>query len=310
MSSTLLESELQTVTAAYPDWFAQALSVPREQGEVDVDGAAIRYYRWGDPSLPGVVFTHGFMAHARCWAFIAPLLERFCCVALDLSGMGDSGWREHYDVAGRAEEPLAVAEAAGLLRDGRKPALVCHSYGGSVGMTAVEMQPDSWSQLIVCDMTMLAPGEPSQFEDYRERRAARGVRPHKVHASYADAAARFRLAPEQPCDNVYLMQYMAFHSLMLTEVGWCWKFDPRIMGPDDGRDPTWWESIVPRFLDIAIPTSLVVGDLSEMLSPGAEAYIRERRPALPIVKVPAARHHVMLDQPLALLTALDALLQG
>lgn len=308
MSSGALQSELLKVSAAYPDWFAHALSQPREQGEVEVDGTAIRFYRWGDPNLPGVVFTHGFMAHARCWAFISPLLERFCCVAFDLSGMGDSGWRERYDVANRAAEPEAVARAAGFTSSA-KPALICHSYGGSVGMTAVEANPDFWSQLIVCDMTMLAPGEPSQFEDHRARRKARGVRPHRVHDTYEAAAGRFRLAPEQPCDNEYLMQYMAYHSLQQTPAGWCWKFDPRIMGPDDERDPNWWQSIVPRFIELKVPTALVVGALSEMLSARAEAHIRAAQPLLPIIKIPDARHHVMLDQPLALLTALDALLQ-
>ena len=37
---------------------------------------------------------------------------------------------------------------------------------------------------------------------------------------------RYRLAPPQECDNRYLMDYMAYHSLKEIEGGWSWKFDP------------------------------------------------------------------------------------
>ena len=110
------------------------------------------------------------MAHARCWAFIAPLLaENYHLVAFDLSGMGDSGWRENYTVLDRVDEAKAVAEHLGMTRLNKKPFLVCHSYGGSVGLSAAEEESDAWGGLIVCDMTMLAPDEISDFESYRKK---------------------------------------------------------------------------------------------------------------------------------------------
>src|SRR3546814_10215532 len=53
-----------------PEWFVSALKVPREEGYVEIDGAKAHYFRWGDPSKPKVLMTHGFLAHARCFAFI------------------------------------------------------------------------------------------------------------------------------------------------------------------------------------------------------------------------------------------------
>ena len=51
---------------------------------------------------------HGFLAHARCMAFIAPFLaEQHHVVAYDLSGMGDSGVRSSYPDAIRAQEVVA-----------------------------------------------------------------------------------------------------------------------------------------------------------------------------------------------------------
>ena len=44
---------------------------------------------------PGLLLVHGNAAHAYWWSFIAPLLARdYNVAAMDLSGMGDSGWRE------------------------------------------------------------------------------------------------------------------------------------------------------------------------------------------------------------------------
>ena len=131
--------DLQFIESETPDWFRDAFAVSRTEGRVDCAGTSIHYFTWGDSSKPGVVLSHGFMAHARCWAFIAPLLaENFYLTAFDLSGMGDSGWRQKYTVADRVEEAKAVADQLGMFSDGRKPFLVCHSYGGSIGLYAAE----------------------------------------------------------------------------------------------------------------------------------------------------------------------------
>ena len=80
--------------ADIPEWFAWALSVPREEGFVEVGGARVHYLRWGRRDRPKLLMTHGFLAHARCFAFIAPYLaEDYDVVAFDLAGMGDSEMR-------------------------------------------------------------------------------------------------------------------------------------------------------------------------------------------------------------------------
>ncbi|MEM9620998.1 MAG: alpha/beta hydrolase [Pseudomonadota bacterium] len=307
-STRSAQTDLDLLDVDLPDWFVRALQIPRREDFVDVAGTRIHYFQWGDPTLPGVVMTHGFMAHARCWAFIAPFLAaRYSVVAFDLSGMGDSGWRTRYDTEVRAEECMAVAIHAGLTAQGRRPALVCHSYGGGIGLAAVERQPDFWSQMIVCDMTMLAPGETSQFEEQRRQQQNRGVRPHKVAADLAQVFARFRLAPEQPCANTFLLHYMAVHSVKAVDGGYVWKFDPAIFGPDPGRDPEWWQSIAPRFTQLSIPAAVIYGEHSAMLSERVLAYLSDAQ--VPLVKITDAHHHIMLDQPLALIAAIESLLQ-
>ena len=305
-------ADLQFVDTDMPKWFNNAFSVERKEGWVDCGGTNIHYFSWGNPSNPGVILTHGFMAHARCWAFIAPLLaENYHLVAFDLSGMGDSGWRENYTVLDRVDEAKAVAEHLGMTRLNKKPFLVCHSYGGSVGLSAAEEESDAWGGLIVCDMTMLAPDEISDFESYRKKRQQRGVKPHRVSDTLEAAKKRFRLAPEQPCENRFLLEYMAYHSLKKVEKGWVWKFDPRILGPDEERSSDWWQSLSNRFANMKVPRAVIYGEHSQMFSRRAADYIRSNTSDnIPMVQINNAYHHIMLDQPLAFSSAINALLQG
>ena len=98
--------DLELLRSPIPDWLTQALAIDRGNGFVEVEGCPIHYLSWGSPSSPPLLFVHGRMSHARCWAFVAPLLaRRFHCVAFDLSGMGDSGHRDTYTYDVRGERP-------------------------------------------------------------------------------------------------------------------------------------------------------------------------------------------------------------
>ena len=103
--------------ADIPEWFAWALSVPREEGFVEVGGARVHYLRWGRRDRPKLLMTHGFLAHARCFAFIAPYLaEDYDVVAFDLAGMGDSEMRGVADIAARERNLSRSAKRSICLR--------------------------------------------------------------------------------------------------------------------------------------------------------------------------------------------------
>ena len=84
-----------------------------------VAGCRIHYLYWArEPARPagrGLLFIHGGGAHSYWWSYIAPYFTRdFRVAAIDLSGMGDSAWRAHYNSELRAEEIRAVIAAAQL----------------------------------------------------------------------------------------------------------------------------------------------------------------------------------------------------
>jgi hypothetical protein len=74
---------------------------PGQSQFVMLAGCRIHYLRWArapaKPGVRGLLFVHGGGAHSRWWSYISPYLTRdFRVAAIDLSGMGDSGWRSHY----------------------------------------------------------------------------------------------------------------------------------------------------------------------------------------------------------------------
>ena len=141
-----------------PGWFVDALAVPREDAFVTVGGAQVHYLRWGDRAKPGVLMAHGFLAHARCWAFIAPFLAAdYHVVAYDLAGMGDSDARAGIDGDGRGCEMIAVAEASGLFDGPTRPVIIGHSFGAGVAVTALTTAPERFVGAIICDLMIMRP---------------------------------------------------------------------------------------------------------------------------------------------------------
>lgn len=281
-----------------PQWFVDALAQVPEESEVEVEGCPIRYLRWGNRERPGLLLVHGGAAHARWWSFLAPQLARdYHAVALGLSGHGDSGRRALYPRELWALECVSVAEHAGLHRTG-PPVIVGHSLGGLVTIVAASLYGDRMAGAVIVDSPVQRPDPESQ-----EGRHGNSFRNPKVYATREEAVARFRLIPAQPCDNRWIVEYVAFHSLRKVEQGWTWKFDPAV-----------FERVSPKpmsdyLADTRCRVAILRGELSNLVPPETGEYMYEllRRNA-PVVEIPQAHHHLILDQPLAFLAATRALL--
>jgi pimeloyl-ACP methyl ester carboxylesterase len=291
-----------------PEWFTKALATAPQERRVDVDGTAISYLAWGDPGPRGLVLVHGGGAHAHWWDHIAPLLALDRRVlALDLSGHGDSGRRDSYTLDAWATEVLAVAADAGLTEP---PTVIGHSMGGLVTLRLASLFGARLAGAVVIDSPVrnrdLTPEEMAA----RERRA---FGPLRVYPSREDAIAHFRTIPPQET-----LPYAAAH-VAATSVrpapapaaaggpagtgdGWTWKFDPRIFG----REPFGAAAATLNRMDCRIALfraehGIMSAQMSQIL------YDRLGRVA-PVIEIPAAAHHIMLDQPVALIAALRTLL--
>ncbi|MDZ4761896.1 MAG: alpha/beta hydrolase [Alphaproteobacteria bacterium] len=287
-----------------PKWFLDAVATRYETGFVSCEGARIHFQRWGDRAKPGLLLVHGNGAHAHWWDFVAPyLVEDYNVVAMTFSGMGDSDWRESYTMDVFAREQLAVAEAAGLFDHAEKPIIVSHSFGGFVSVLTGAEHGDRFEGSVIVDSPINPPD--------RARTGPPAVRGGKIYPTLEAALARFRLAPVQPCENHYILDYIARWSLRETPLpdggaqGWSWKFDPSI----------WRHFTVSRppqelLRETRCRIALFKGDRSVIWDDDVGDYMRGLlNRQVPLIAIPEAGHHVMLDQPLAFVAALRTLLQ-
>jgi pimeloyl-ACP methyl ester carboxylesterase len=278
-----------------PGWFDRAIATPYREGYVPVAGTDIHYLEWGEKGQPGLVFVHGGAAHAHWWSFIAPMFaSKWHAVALDISGHGDSGRRDRYDHQLWAEEIVAVADAAGFPGP---PVVVGHSLGGLVTIQLASTHCDHIAGAVIVDSPVREP-------DPESRAGARG-QAFRTPGTYPDeetAIEHFRLIPPQPCENDYIVDHVARLSLRETEAGWTWKFDPHLF------DQT-LVSMRDQLASVRCRLALFRGEYSTIVPENTAAYMYELMGRnAPVVSIPDAHHHLILDQPLAFVAALRTLL--
>lgn len=279
-----------------PEWFARAVAQPRQDCVVEVDGCPIHYLRWGDSGKPGLLLVHGSGAHAHWWDFIAPYFtDHNCVAAVDLSGMGDSGHRRNYSPEIFAHELISVCEDAGFQRD---TVVIGHSFGGFVALKTGLLYGGKLKGVVLVD----APVRPPDYEWERDPKYS-PIQPKKVYPDLETALSRFRLVPAQPCENVFIVDYLARHSLARVAGGWSWKFDDQFFsGFKIGN-------LSEDLSNLAVRVGVIYGENSQLFSQDVVDYMfKVLDRSVPFIAIPEADHHLLLDQPLACVSALRTLL--
>ncbi len=290
-----------------PAWFERALAVAPEHAQVDVDGAAIEMLTWGERGRPGLLLMHGNGAHAHWWSHLAPFFARdYRVAAFSWSGMGGSQWRPRYSLEHFVGEMLAVIDAAGLDAGDAAPIAIGHSFGGFVTMAFAARHGDRLRGAIIVDTPLWPPHRRKVREAMRRARGLRG--PTRVYPTLEDALLRFRLLPPQHAEPLYIVDHIARHALRRVTTdggaaGWTWCFDPSMWQGYDPGDPD------RDFTSARCPLAYVYGERSTLLGDEVLAHLRElARPDMPLIGVPDADHHLLIDQPLAFVAALRGLL--
>lgn len=276
-----------------PTWFADAIATPFDTDEVTVGGARISYRAWGKPDGQGVILVHGGAAHAGWWDHIAPFLAaEHRVVAIDLSGHGDSDRRAVYSLEAWADEVLTVASRESVGR----PVIVGHSMGGFVGLTAAKLHGDSVRGVVAIDSPVreISPEAKTWL-------ASNPTMPdQKVHPDRQAVIARFRTLPEDEAGLEYVRRHIAEQSVREVEGGWSWAFDPQIfvsaqMEPED-------------LAEAGCEVALVRGERGMATTDITESVAEILGGHVPVTLVPDAGHHIMFDQPIALIALLQTLI--
>jgi pimeloyl-ACP methyl ester carboxylesterase len=174
--------------------------------------------------------------------------------------------------------------------------VVAHSFGGSRALRVCADYPGRIEHAIIVDSYF-------RFADTDQSRPSRSVGFGKVFPDYQSLRQRYRLMPEQPVAFPEILNYLAYHSARQTPAGWRWKFDPTLPTTTHEIDSHDFLARTANRVDI------VAGELSTVLSAErAQRVVTTLRHGHGPVIMPQAHHHIMLDQPLALIGVLRALL--
>jgi len=281
-----------------PAWFTTAVHQPRSAHTLTSrDGTRLHLAGWNAQALskPPVLLVHGYRGNTHWWDFIAPWLTATHRVfALDLAGMGASGRRTAYSAETFADDLICAADHIATDAPGGRVTIAAHSFAGSRLLEACVRAPRRIRHAIVLDSLFHLQGDTPH--------ARTPVGNPRPYADRSLARARFRLLPDQP-HLPWLKSYLAEHSLREVPGGWNWQFDHALPAGLLGEP---MELLAPR---LTVPVDLVRGELSIVLDPVRAQRIAALLPRCrgPIV-VPQAHHHLMLDEPLALVACLRSLL--
>jgi pimeloyl-ACP methyl ester carboxylesterase len=285
-----------------PAWFSDALATAPERRRVPVRDANIEVLLWGKRGAPGLLLLHGLGAHADWWSHIAPFFSaQYRVAALSWSGMGGSDWRENYTAEIYLEEILGAAQAGGLFESSERPLAVAHSFGGLMLLAATAAFGGRLKGAVVVDSFLRPDGE------WHLPPTSRRTMP--VYASLEAALARFRFKPTQACANLFIADHIARASLKPLqeqgEVAWTWRFDPQC-AHGLPRVP-----IAACLTSPPCPLAFIAGARSPLTNATVEDFVRSTAPpGVPWIRIPDSDHHVMVDQPLALIAALFALFES
>ena len=318
-----LPPEVQAPLAEYkgepppsPQWFKDAIAQEPERVFVESLGSKLEVLTWGEVGKPGLLLVHGNSAHADWWSFIAPFLaDDYRVASMSLAGMGASDWREHYSFTDFAEDAEAVARATGLYDGGRKPTYIGHSFGGGQVFFAAVRHPERMHAAVMVD-TGFGPPPEELAKRQAQMEAVRNIptidRPSRVYPTLEAALARFRLMPPQPAGNPFIADFIARRSLKKVPLpdgsgeGWTWRFDPNMWAKLDreramGGDPA-------EAVNVETPMVHIYGAKSRIVEHRKSGAPSPVPPGMIEIEIPDSHHHIMIDQPLALVAALRALL--
>jgi pimeloyl-ACP methyl ester carboxylesterase len=277
-------------------------SAPVVDELIELRGLRFHYRDWASrrANAPDLVLLHGFTGHARSWdAFAEAMTDRYRVLALDQRGHGESGWAapDQYGTGEMADDLAAFVKALGLDRF----TLLGLSMGGMVTIEYAGRRP---KELAACVIVDIGP----EIVTSGLQRIQTGVRAPDTFASKDEAFAAARAANARPPEAHH--RHRSDYSLMRTEDGrWTYRYDRALRAPGNLRtrdaDAAWRACA-----DIAVPTQLIRGALSDILAPEVAQRMVQTIPKVQFAEVPDSGHSVPLDAPDGFLEAARTFLRG
>jgi pimeloyl-ACP methyl ester carboxylesterase len=265
------------------------------------------YWQWGDPANPRVlVCVHGLTRQGRDFDTLArSLCDHYRVVCPDVVGRGRSEWLPdpmHYGV------PQYVADMVALLArlDAREVDWVGTSMGGLIGLGVAALKGSPLRRFVINDVgPTIEPAAIARIGSY--------VGQPMRWPSLDDAAdALWQIS--QGFGPHTREQWLALTEPQLQRDGDTWKprSDPSIALPFKAVTPQMaaaGEALLWQAWDsLRLPTLLLRGANSDLLSPATAQAMTERGPRARLVSFDGVGHAPMLVQPEQVAAVRDFLL--
>lgn len=253
----------------YPDHWTE--------GEVNVGGAALHYYRAGDRSKPSLILQHGFSDDGLCWMQTALDLEgEYDILMPDARGHGLSARVEPGQPIDMAGDLVEVIRILGL----SKPVIAGHSMGGMIAGQIGSRFPDVPRALILED-------PPWRLPPVNQPQQQPGDRGHPM-ADFVKSLAQ--VSAEELMTQARLEHPTWSDTVIQT---WCSakkRLDPNILTTSPFRLEDWLESI-PL---ITCPALLFSADPEQggIVTPREIQEIRQRNSGFTFAPIPGVGHHI------------------
>ena len=252
---------------------------------------------YGDSSLQPVLLAHGGGQTRHAWGKTAQQIasEGFYAVALDLRGHGESDWAKDgdYDFRAYAQDVIDVATSFS-----QKPIAVGASLGGISSLTAQDIAAqDLLHALVLVDITphMEADGL-TRIRDFMLEHAANGFATLQDAADFVASYTPHRQRSSEPGKNNH--DGLKKNLRLCDDGRYRWHWDPAFL---DHRPHETGDTIRVNFLEVAarklqIPTLLVRGRVSDLVSPESAREFLKMVPHAEYVDIQDAGHMVAGDQ--------------
>ena len=244
----------------------------------------------GDPDAPPVLFLHGGGQTRHAWGTTAATVadRGWRTVAMDLRGHGDSDWAPNGDYSFTAFCADCVAVADQL---GRPPVLVGASLGGMAAMLAegTSDRPVS-SGLVLVDIT---PRTNQEGIQRISRFMQSGIAGFDTLDAAAAAIAAYTPQRKRPVNPAGLLKV-----LRQRDGRWYWHWDPLVISHDRTEVvPDRFAALLDAALgNIDVPTMLVWGLLSDVVTQEGVDELLARIPDVTVVAVGGASHMIAGDR--------------
>jgi len=258
---------------------------------VGADGNALIGDTFGDPGGPPVVLLHGGGQTRHAWGKTGAALAAggFYAVAMDLRGHGESAWSPD----GQYGLDKFSADLKTILGHFHTaPAVVGASLGGLTALlTEGEADPSLLRAVILVDVAhRLEPEGVLRIVSFMKDKSEEGF---ATLEEAADLIASYLPHRKRPKDLSGLKK-----NLRLGDDGrYRWHWDPKFLQGDQRIDPALMGTrLRDATINLGVPTLLVRGGLSDILSEEAALEFQQLAPDAEYIDVASAAHMIAGDR--------------